>query len=226
MAEIEDHIDYIMSQHGKPLTTAPMPPATMQSMQGRVPGLLSAIWKRFGQCNWFGGGFQIVDPLRYAPLISAAFAGDPDLDAGVTHVFALGPFGQIEAWNETHGSLTLMTLPNQVLCGGLSGRPRYDPEDTMGTILAMADDRAADREDAATGKKMFSPLKKKHGTLPQDHIFAPVLHPALGGVQTARNFRPAPALEAISLMHQAEPFWLLDTSSPAMAKVRWIGRGA
>lgn len=138
--------------------------------------------------------------------------------------FALGPFGQIEIWDETLGEITLMTLPKWVFCGQLFKPTPVDGEISMTVVFGMADDRRFDREHETTGRMMFSTLKKIHGPLSPDHIFAPRLHPALGGQQTAANFRPAPALEAIALIHQAHPFQLIDTSTLAMRPVRRIGR--
>lgn len=71
---------------------------------------------------------------------------------------------------------------------------------------------------------MFRKLVRQHGALPPDTVFAPRLHPAVGGAQAQDNFRPAAAPEAIALMHKAEPLVLVDLTTPAARPARRIGR--
>jgi hypothetical protein len=222
MAKHDEDLAYILSKHGTPNSHGPLPASSVMALEGRAPSFLLEIWQRYGRFDWFDGGFQVVDPLRYMPLLDRVFAGDADFDPKRMIPFALGPFGQIEIWDETLGIITLMTLPNWVFCGQLFKPKPLNGDTALTVVLVMANDRSFDREDETTGRMMFRALKKTHGALPADHIFAPRLHPALGGQQTAANFRPAPALEAIALIHQAEPFRLIDTSTPEMRPVRQI----
>ncbi|PKQ11242.1 MAG: hypothetical protein CVT70_15185 [Alphaproteobacteria bacterium HGW-Alphaproteobacteria-1] len=54
-----------------------MPETSLAALKDRAPGCLQEVWRRFGRFDWFGGGFQVVDPLRYAPLLDRLFAGAP-----------------------------------------------------------------------------------------------------------------------------------------------------
>ncbi len=224
MSKQDEDLAYILSKHGQPRSHGPLPAASLAALESRAPSFLQEIWRRFGRSDWSDGGFQVIDPLRYISLLDRIFVADADFDAKRMIPFALGPFGQIEIWDESLGIITLMTFPNWVFCGQLFKPKALNADAALTVVFLMADDRSFDREDEATGRMMFRALKKTHGPLPADHIFAPRLHPALGGQQIAANFRPVPALEAISLIHQAEPFQLIDTSTPAMRPVRRIGR--
>ena len=220
---ISEDLDYILEKHGKPVTAAPMPEASLAALGDRVPEFLRVFWARFGQCSWFGGGFQVVDPLRYAPVVKSLLAGDPELGPEAMMVYALGPFGLLECWHDVHGDVTLATLPNWGIANRLF-KPRTTAADiTIGTAFVHADDNASDRADLG-GKMMFDRLKKAHGPLAQDHVFAPRLHPAFGGALDVKNFRPVPAPAAITLMYQAEPCLLVDATTPAMRRVRMVGR--
>ena len=224
-ADIKDLHFHDLRHEGAPNIHGPMPEASVARFGPLVPEFVRTIRARFGRFSWFDGLFQAIAPARYAGVVRAALAGDPDLDPDRMVPLALGGFGQLEVWHPDFGVVTLMTLPNWVICNPQFQPRKHSPDNiTAGLLFTRADDQNADREDAVTGGRMFRKLVRQHGALPPDTVFAPRLHPAVGGAQAQDNFRPAAAPEAIALMHKAEPLVLVDLTTPAARPARRIGR--
>ncbi len=68
-----------------------------------------------------------------------------------------------------------------------------------------------------SGKPLFKHVLKACGPLTYGQIYAPRLHPALGGPIVAEAFRPVSAFEALLIAAQTGPFILHDTSTLAGA---------
>lgn len=217
-----EYAEFARSQLGTADAVQPFPEQTLAWLDGRVPGSMIRFLASVGLGPWRGGFFQTLDPLRYRGLIEAALRGDPDFDPDRTVAFAMSGFGELMGWNRDHRVVHFGLFPNSFSCPEFFSPSSFDIDLAALTPFATLFDNICDLVDSK-GKPMFARLKKAHGPLPHGHVFAPRLHPALGGEEEVENFRPVPAVEAIALMHQAEPFVLIDTSTPAMRRVRTLG---
>ncbi|MDT0683382.1 GAD-like domain-containing protein [Roseicyclus sp. F158] len=222
--DIGEDLEYAIEKFGPVAEHAPMPATTLSRLEGRVPDTLVAWWRRYGQSSILNGEFQVVDPEAYRPLLEALFRGDPDFDASTTHVFAIGATGGLDCWSETWGDLSIGTFPNRLISEKFIHPETQRDDIDLGTVFSMADDSGADPYDDK-GRDLLPKIRKLHGPLEFGQVYAPKLHPALGGPRTAENFRPASALEAISLIHQAEPVILTDASVFPPKDIRVIGQG-
>lgn len=225
MADVQDWLDYAEAQIAPLDGRAPYSPANLRRFDGRIPESLSRLFARIGIGVWGRGRWQTVDPLTYDGLLRLIFAGDPGFDPDDLTLVALGGFGRAWVWHRSLGYLHLSPYPNRVaVAASASGaaRPAPEVEVLIPFATVLPSDRVNDEYDAQ-GKPLFDSLVRAHGPLPPGQIFAPRLHPALGGRLSVDTMRPVPAVEALALMAQGEPFTLVDGRSMTPVPLRPIG---
>ena len=82
-----------------------------------LPAALHHIWRVYGFITLAEGRLHLVDPARFAPLMSYIFEGDPDLDGNVQAI-AYGSLGELVLWSGRHGygflspALSTLEMPN------------------------------------------------------------------------------------------------------------------
>lgn len=188
----------------------------------RLPDSYLELVAVYGLSVWLGGQFQLVDPRRYAPVLPLVFRHDRDLHVEDCEVVALSGFGTMILWHAQLGSLEIDPI-HQWVSAPTMVHPRELnlARELELSILGLDDELylAYDRD----GAPMFDECVDKHGPLAPDFIFAPALHPALGGALVADNFRPVRAPEALALMAQVDQFKLIDPEPGQMNIVRLIG---
>jgi len=173
------------------------------------------------------GYFQFCHPEMYKPIIEMILEGDKDFDPEKTHAIGFSAFGRILAWNEQYHGMKIGPVDLRIGCGDYF-KPQPGPvtekmvEFTFGFALNSADSGANNLRDK-DGKPMFKRVFKAHGELDFGQIYAPKLHPALGGPFMVDNFRPADAFVAMSIAAQTGPFTLYNTTIPSVPAVRYIG---
>jgi|GEM_PF-1555481 hypothetical protein len=226
MTKLAEIRTYALSKLGKLDKVTPYPADSLAALQGRVPGSMIDMLHTLGLGTWGKGKWQTVEPQSYDGLLQQTLRGDPDFSAGDCTVFAILGFGDLTCWHRRFGIVNIRVLPNT-----LSAPSFYDngPEDAEQAALLNFMSihlTAGDYYDkyAGDGKGLFARLVKAHGPLAPGQIFAPRLHPAIGGAVTVENFRPASAPEATALLHQMEPFVFMDHRKPRAVEVRMIGR--
>nr|WP_245293757.1 GAD-like domain-containing protein [Rhizobium bangladeshense] len=169
------------------------------------------------------GLFQFCNPEDYQSVLALILGGDEDLKPERTHVLGFSAFGEIVAWNEDYKTIKINMLYGRVSCSELfSPEPDMDSEITLGIAIGNVNADSYDNPDE-NGKPMFKRLLRAHGELEVGQIYAPKLHPALGGPITIDNLRPAGALAAMTIAAQAGSFTLYNTTIPAVPAVRDIG---
>ena len=221
--ELDRYFQEIVQTFGPPSGGRPASPETLEAMAGRVPQSLHDFWALHGFGIWHDGLFQLCDPVRYRPIAEAIFGSDSDIRAGSTYLIGMSAFGRLMFWNQPHRIVEANVLSLHVYAAHLfRPKPNIPPEITIGTALFGTNDSVHDGYDA-DGNGMFARARKAFGPLKFDQIYAPKLHPALGGALKLDNFRPASALEALALAAQAGPFELIDNSELPPKMVRQIG---
>lgn len=212
-----------LKDFGEPQGGAPLPASTLESYRGRIPeSFLDFIGDRpLGK--WLRGYFQFCNPDEYQSVLTMVLGGDKQLNPARTHVLGFSALGNIVAWNEDYKTVEINMLYGRVTCPELFS-PEPDTEDkiTLGIVIGSVDAESYDNPDE-NGKPMFKRLLVTHGELEIGQIYAPKLHPALGGPITVDNFRPAGALAAMTIAAQATPFTLYDTTKPSVPAVREVG---
>jgi hypothetical protein len=191
---------------------------------GKLPDAMFEIWDRIGFGVFFDGYFQLCDPRRYHSVLEAVFTGDPDISAQETHVFGFSAFGELFAWNETHGAINVDLVNGWVLSDRLS-EPETERDQNMSLVARVLISNYPDTDVFDTnGKGMFSRVLKRLGPLPYGSIygFRPIL--ALGGPRDPARLSVYEALAHMTLLSQATQFKLMDTSSIEPRVLRMIGQ--
>jgi hypothetical protein len=212
-----------IKKYGEPQEGESISPDHIDTYRSHLPDTLLEFWKIYGIGKWMNGYFQFCQPTKYIPIIDMIFDGDKDFNPHKTHAIGFSAFGGILAWNEQHGVMNIDPLDLRVSCGQLfKPAPEKTPGSRLGIAVQSVDEDVYDKADE-NGKPMFKRALKAYGELGFGQIYAPKLHPALGGTITVDNFRPADALVAMSIGVQTGTFTLYNTTIPSVPAVRTIG---
>ncbi len=82
--------NFAMSSEGEPVSEA-----AFAAWEGKLPGLLLALWQRDGFARYRDDKLALVDPHLYAEVATAFLQGNPMEGAETFHVYAVTAFGQI-----------------------------------------------------------------------------------------------------------------------------------
>ncbi|MEN5372323.1 GAD-like domain-containing protein [Stenotrophomonas hibiscicola] len=82
--------NFAMSSEGEPVSEA-----AFAAWEGKLPGLLLALWQRDGFARYRDDKLALVDPHLYAEVATAFLQGNPMEGADTFHVYAVTAFGQI-----------------------------------------------------------------------------------------------------------------------------------
>jgi len=82
--------NFAMSSEGEPVSEA-----AFAAWEGKLPGLLLALWQRDGFARYRDDKLALVDPHLYAEVATAFLQGNPMEGANTFHVYAVTAFGQI-----------------------------------------------------------------------------------------------------------------------------------
>ena len=211
----------VLGRFGKPQGGEVVRPEDVEALRSVLPETYLDFLVEHGTGLWMDGYFQLRRPLDYRGVIAQVFDGDPDIRPEETYTVGLSAFGMMELWNTRHGIVRVDPTVGNVKCRALTkGLRSTDPDDQLAIQVSMVSVEALEAVDE-DGNGLFKPLLKQHGPVPYGSIYAPRLHPALGGRRRADNYRIAPALPALSLIAQSLPFVLYDAR--ASQEVRHIG---
>lgn len=223
MTELFINYRRCLEEFGAPSDGDHLSEETIAGYKGRVPETYLDFLRAYGTGKWLNGYFQLCNPDKYQSVVNLIFDHDPDFSADKTFPLGFSSFGELICWNTMHRTIKINILYGRVSCAHLF-KPKPDiPEDiTLGNAIGYVSDTSYDLPDK-DGKPMFKRALKMHGELEFGQIYAPKLHPALGGSITVENLRPANALAAMTIAAQAGPFTLYDTTKPSVPAVRYIG---
>ncbi|WP_026868633.1 GAD-like domain-containing protein [Inquilinus limosus] len=223
MADLPRSFQRALGKFGEPVGGEAAPSSVLQAYHGCLPDGLLQFWERYGFGVWLDGYFQFCNPDAYHQVIQAILGNDPQLKAEESHVIGFSAFGRLLVWNEDYRVTRIDTLYHRVLCDELfSPAPNIDDDIAIGISIANANAGANDPPDQ-DGKPLFERVRKASGPLSYGQIYAPRLHPALGGPIVVEAFRPVSAFEALLIAAQTGPFVLYDASTPQVRAVRAIG---
>jgi hypothetical protein len=82
--------NFAMSSEGESVSEA-----AFAAWEGKLPGLLLALWQRDGFARYRDDKLALVDPHLYAEVATAFLQGNPMEGADTFHVYAVTAFGQI-----------------------------------------------------------------------------------------------------------------------------------
>jgi hypothetical protein len=198
---------------------------TLAALAGRVPESLIPVLTEMGLGTWGEGKWQSVDPLAFDGLLRQTLRDDPDFAAEDCTALALWGFGDLFCWHRQHRWIAFRVLPNRVQASGLFNPSPLPPDLSCLSGLYVQPGTVQNHYDLyePDGTGLFKRLVATHGPLAQGQIFAPRLHPAIGGTLALSNFRPVAAAEAVALLHQMEPFALTQSAANGPQTMRKIG---
>ncbi|MBB2682456.1 hypothetical protein N2597_27550 (plasmid) [Rhizobium sophoriradicis] len=212
-----------LKDFGEPLGGSRLASATLEAYRGRIPDSFLDFMRLYSAGKWLRGYFQFCNPEEYKSVLSLVLGGDQDLKPERTHVLGFSAFGELVAWNEDYKVVEINMLYGRVSCPELfSPEPDMDSNITLGIVIGSVNAESYDNPDE-NGKPMFKRLLLAHGELEVGQIYAPKLHPALGGPIIVDNLRPASALPAMTIAAQATPFTLYNTTIPNVPAIREVG---
>ncbi len=226
MTLLEKDRAYTLSQLGPLASRRDFPAEALHWLRGRVPESMIGLLATLGIGTWGKGKWQTVDPRDYDGLLRQTLLNDPDFAAEDCTAFAIQGFGDLVVWHRVHRRMSFKVLPNRVAAPDFLVPGKLDVERAALGPFASVPSRLGKGYDLydVDDQPMFARLVASHGPLAPGQIFAPRLHPAIGGPMRVENFRPASAPAATALLHQMEPFILMDHRTPKAVELRAIGR--
>ena len=221
--ELSEDFEYAIETYGPPQGGESVGPGLISAMEGKLPPSLLDFWGVHGIGMWLDGYFQLCDPRKYASIARTIFGKDPDFHPETTHLIGFSGMGVLLFWNQDHRNLHV-NLPSLSVEAAeyFKPQPNVSADISIGVSLTSVEGKSYDLLDT-DANYMFERLKAAHGPLKFGEVYAPKLHPALGGNYTVENIRPASALEAFALMAQAGVFELKDSTQPSVPTIRQIG---
>ena len=210
---VEDEYEDILERFGAPQGGEAVRPEEVEDLRGILPASYLDFLVRTGTGLWMDGYFQLCRPLDYRDVVTQLFRGDPDIAPEETYTIGLSAFGKMELWNTRHQTVRVDPSFNRVICPSITrDRRSKNPERYLAIQVSSADEDALEALDE-NGNGLFKPLLRRDGPVPYGSIYAPRLHPALGGRRTLDNYRIAAASPALSIAVQTAPYALYDTRS-------------
>jgi hypothetical protein len=223
MSELFITYQNALKKFGEPHGGSPLPNDILESYRGRIPDSFIDFLALHTAGKWLQGYFQFCNPSEYRSVLDLVLKGDQELRPERTHALGFSAFGDILAWNEHYRILEINMIYGRVSCAEIfSPKPDIDPKITLGIAIGSVNAESYDNPDEH-GKPMFKRLLRAHGELEVGQIYAPKLHPSLGGAIAIDNFRPAGALAAMTIAAQATPFTLYNTTIPSVPAIREVG---
>ena len=200
------NLQYMFERHGSPSAGSRLDEGNLKAYDGRLPSVLIDHWREHGLGIWLKGYFQFCDPEKYEGVLRIVLDGDPDLEPEQSYVIGYWSMGRLLVWNEKYRRTMIDLVDHRVECPELTG-DRKDRSDArmLRSALSFIDLGVHDPGDDE-GNKLFPQLLRKYGPPKFSEIYAPKLHPALGGSMSVENFRPVDAEVAMTLMAQAAGF--------------------
>lgn len=222
-AALSEDYAYFLAKFGQPGPAQTPSKGFRANLENHLPDDFLDFIEVVGFGIWMDGYFQFCDPQRYAPIVEAVFSGDSEFDPGATHLLGYSAFGTALLWNEQHRAMEIDMLNGVITASSYFSEPKSPPNVSLGIAATNIDLEAYDAFDA-DGKPLFKRCLKKFGRLQPGQIYAPKLHPALGGVLELESFRPVSALESMALMSDAVGrFRLIDSRTFPPRDVRPVG---
>ena len=223
MTELFINYKRSLEKFGKPQGGGGLQYDLISFYRDHLPDTYLEFLMQCGTGKWLQGYFQLCDPKKYQSVLKLVLEGERDFKPERTHCIGFSAFGELVSWNEDYRVLRLDILNHRAACGYFfKPKPNIGADITLGGAVGNVEDQAYDLPDQ-DGNPMFKRLLKACGELELGQIYAPKLHPALGGEIKVDNFRPADALAAMTIAAQTGPFTLYDTTKPNVPAVRIIG---
>lgn len=214
---------YIIDRLGAPVGGRAIAESEIAPWRGRVPDQYLALIANVGIWFWYNGDFQLVEPLKYDPILRMVFGDDPDFKPDLCHVIGISAFGDMLVWSEEHHVVNIDFHFNSVRAlKFFKPETKSDANSSLRISLSSLQEIPYNAYDD-DGKPLFKRAVKAYGPLSFGEIYALKLHPALGGPMRLENFRRASALEALAIAAQAAPFVLKDLMARPPRIVRQLG---
>lgn len=81
-----------------PIGHQPVPPASLDHYQGKLPNQLLTYWQDHGWCGYGGGLFWMVNPQEYEDVVAYWLAGTHFETQDTYHLIARSAFGELYLW--------------------------------------------------------------------------------------------------------------------------------
>ena len=187
MTSAEEEYKETLQRFGKPQEGESVRPEEIDDLRGVLPSSYLDFLVQNGTGLWMDGYFQLCRPNDYRGVITQLFRGDPDIVPEETYTIGLSAFGKMELWNTHHQTVRVDPSFNRVICPSITrDRRSKNPERYLAIQVSSADEEALEALDE-DGNGLFKPLLQRDGPVPYGSIYAPRLHPALGGKRTVRQ---------------------------------------
>jgi hypothetical protein len=182
----------------------PLRPEVRKHYGKGVPNRLRSIWKD-GVGGFGGGRLWLVDPQQYEATLEQWLADTPYAEMDRFTVFARTAFGDLFAWGEQHGLLTVSPLFGQLFLQDNRGEVEHrDGDLTIEGFFATMEKAEVDITDEA-GRSLFARVARKLGDLTENDVYGVVPAPALGGRILLKNMRKLQIAPYLSILAQVTP---------------------
>jgi hypothetical protein len=187
-----------------PIGHQPVPPATLDHYQGKLPNQLLTYWKDHGWCGYGGGLFWMVNPQEYEDVVAYWLAGTHFETLDTYHLIARSAFGELYLWGEETGSvLTITAYASRYIDGAHSSTDAERDAKIQGLLMWVMTE--------GIDLDLFDSARETLGTLAPDEMYGFVPALMLGGSASLANLQRLKAdvhLILLSQLSELEPYEL------------------
>ena len=185
-----------------PVGHQPVPPATLDHYQGKLPNQLLTYWQDHGWCGYGGGLFWMVNPQEYEDVVASWLAGTRFETHDTYHLIARSAFGELYLWGEKTGSVLTITAYASRYIEGASSSTEEERDAKIQGLLMWVMTEGIDLD-------LFDSARETLGTLAPDEMYGFVPALMLGGPASLANLQRLKAdvhLILLSQLSELEPY--------------------
>ncbi|WP_137940462.1 GAD-like domain-containing protein [Chitinivorax sp. B] len=106
---MDEFIELFLEDFGPAFLRQWVAQSSIDRYRGKLPDQLLKYWEGYGWAGYAKGGFWLVNPQEYEPVLEAWIGETPFMEQDAYHVFARDAFGSMYFWGEKTGPSLLIS---------------------------------------------------------------------------------------------------------------------
>lgn len=186
----------LLEKFGNPVDRQEVPASSIERYKSKLPNKLLEYWAEHGRCGYGDGIFWTVNPQEYDGVVASWLEETGFGQRDTYHLIARGAFGDLYLWGEKTGfSLKITSVFSRCVIHDFDITAEGMDRELQGFLLSR-NVESNDLED------LFSPARRKLGTLRHDEMYGFVPALMLGGPASLDHVEKLKAVEHLILLSQ------------------------
>ncbi|BCS46663.1 glutamyl-tRNA amidotransferase [Pseudomonas coronafaciens pv. porri] len=193
---MDEVFSIFLQTFGRPVDRQEVPTSSIELYRGKLPNKLLEYWAEHGWCGYGEGIFWIVNPQEYEGVVASWIEGTKFEQRDTYHLIARSAFGDLYLWGEKTGfSLKITSCISRCVIHDFEITSDEMDRELQNFLLSI-EVEYNDFDD------LFTPAKKKLGTLRHDEMYGFVPALMLGGSASLDHVEKLKTVEHLILLSQ------------------------